>query len=241
MVDNHSYSFFGQKVGLIVQSASKNEPYIFFQLIKSKNDGSWEKPSSGEGKAIRFSLEEVTWILGVLSKELSSWSISHNYKENKTSISFKWEDGEIDKLWIHIGNYSKVLDYGQYSIMHKLLNHLLYEKIEFATGINMTKNSKKENTNMINNLFIQEEVISEQNNGDSIETDNEYNHNSSKVINVNGIIRSETDKALLIQIDNDSEVWIPKSKIHSSFNATKNLVQTFTIDRWILRNNNLVS
>ena len=54
MVDNHSYSFFGQKVGLIIQSASKTEPFIFFRLIKSKNDGSWERPSSGEGNVIKL-------------------------------------------------------------------------------------------------------------------------------------------------------------------------------------------
>ncbi|MFX1601442.1 MAG: hypothetical protein ACFFB6_12665, partial [Promethearchaeota archaeon] len=121
MVDNHSYSFFGQKVGLIVQSASKNEPCIFFRLIKSKNNGSWEKPSSGEGKIIKFSLEEMVWILRVLSKEVYSWSSFHTFKDNKTQISFKWEDGDEGKLWIHIGSYSKVLEFAQFKILEMLL------------------------------------------------------------------------------------------------------------------------
>ena len=59
MSDTHSYSFFGQKVGLIIQSSSNSEPFIFFRFIKSKGDGSWEKPSSGEGRGIKFSLEEA--------------------------------------------------------------------------------------------------------------------------------------------------------------------------------------
>jgi hypothetical protein len=59
MTNSHNYSFFGQKSALFIKSSSKNEPYIFFQCIKSKNDGSWEKPSQGEGKIIKLSLEEM--------------------------------------------------------------------------------------------------------------------------------------------------------------------------------------
>ncbi|KKK98259.1 hypothetical protein LCGC14_2644520 [marine sediment metagenome] len=36
MADYHNYSFFGQKVGLIVQSSSKNEPLYFLELLKVK-------------------------------------------------------------------------------------------------------------------------------------------------------------------------------------------------------------
>lgn len=240
MVDNHSYSFFGQKVGLIIQSASKNEPYIFFRLIKSKNDGSWEKPSSGEGKIIKFSLEEIVWIIRVLTKEVNSWSSYHTYKDNKTQISFKWEDGEKAKLWIHIGSYSKVLEYSQFKILEMLLKHILKEKIEFATVLN---SSKKSNVNKLSNIVVHEEIIMD--NSKNLIKNNEVNGfndgKPSEIKDITGTIKGETDKALLIQFENEAEVWIPKSTIHSGFNKAKNLVQKFSIDSWILIKNRVVS
>ncbi len=240
MVNNHSYSFFGQKVGLIIQSASKNEPYIFFRLIKSKNDGSWEKPSSGEGKVIKFSLEELVWIIRVLTKEVNSWSSYHTFKDNKTQISFKWEDGEKAKLWIHIGSYSKVLEYSQFKILEMLLKHILKEKIEFAT---ILSSSKKGDINKLSNIIVQEEIIMDTSN--KLLKNNEVNGfndgKPSEIKDITGTIKGETDKALLIQFDNEAEVWIPKSTIHSGFNNTKNLVQKFTIDSWILKKNKVVS
>ncbi len=86
MTDKHNYSFFGQKVGVIVQSPSKTEPFIFFRLIKAKNDGLWEKPSKGEGKTIKFSLGEIACILRVLTNKTNTWSSFHSYKDVKTQI-----------------------------------------------------------------------------------------------------------------------------------------------------------
>ena len=71
MTDQHNYSFFGQKTGLTVQSALKNEPYKFLRFIKNKSDGEWEKPPKGEGKAIKFSLEEMVSILQVLGRKIT--------------------------------------------------------------------------------------------------------------------------------------------------------------------------
>ncbi|MFX1569837.1 MAG: hypothetical protein ACFFCV_15905 [Promethearchaeota archaeon] len=238
MVDNHSYSFFGQKVGLIIQSSSKNEPHIFFRLIKSKNDGSWEKPSVGEGKVIKFSLEEIVWIIRVLDKETNSWSSYHTFKDSKTQISFKWENGEYNKLWIHIGKYSKVLEYAQIKILELLMKHLLKEKIEFATTPNI---SKKSNSEFISNTIVQEEIITTRENVYNNKKYSENKNNSSKVQSVNGIIKGETNKALLIQFDNGTEIWIPKSRIHSSFDKNKNENQEFMIDDWILEKNKVVS
>jgi len=238
MVDNHSYSFFGQKVGLIIQSSSKNEPHIFFRLIKSKNDGSWEKPSIGEGKVIKFSLEEMVWIIRVLDKETNSWSSYHTFKDAKTQISFKWENGEYNKLWIHIGKYSKVLEYAQIKILELLLKHFLKEKIEFATTPNI---SKKSNSELMANIVIQEEIITNKENSFNDTKYREKIDNSNKIQTVNGIIKGETDKALLIQFDSGTEVWIPKSRIHSSFDKNKNNNQKFMIDNWILKKNELVS
>ncbi len=236
MVDNHSYSFFGQKVGLIIQSALKNEPYMFFRLIKSKNDGSWEKPSSGEGKVIKFSLEEIVCIIRVLNKEINSWSSYHTFKDSKTQISFKWENGEKGKLWIHIGSYSKVLEYAQFTILEMLMKHILKEKIEFATT---SSSFKKKKHDKLSNIIVQEEVISGKNENNN--TNEDDNGKPREVKSVIGSIKKETIKALLIQFDNGAEIWIPKSKIHSGFDNTKNLVQNFSIDSWILSKNKFIS
>lgn len=240
MVDNHSYSFFGQKVGLIIQSSSKNEPFIFFRLIKSKNDGSWEKPSSGEGKIIKFSLEEMVWIIRVLNKEVNSWSSYHTFKDNKTPISFKWEDGEKAKLWIHIGSYSKVLEYAQFKILEMLLTHILKEKIEFATAPNW---AKKRNVDTLSNIVVQEEIITDSSKNiiRNNESNSINNEKPSEIEDIVGTIKDETNKALLIQFENEVEIWIPKSTIHSGFNNAKNLVQKFSIDSWILKKNRVLS
>ena len=66
MGDTHSKSFFGQNTGLIVSSSSKTDPYFFIRCIKKKPGGSWEKPSSGEGKVVKCSLDEIVMILEVL-------------------------------------------------------------------------------------------------------------------------------------------------------------------------------
>ena len=91
MVDKHSQSFFGKSSGLTIQSSSRVEPYIFFKCIKKKADGIWEKPSKGEGKTIKCSLDEMVMILEVLYGRFENWSSYHNFKDNKTQISFKWE------------------------------------------------------------------------------------------------------------------------------------------------------
>jgi len=125
MVDNHSYSFFGQKVGLIIQSALKSEPYIFFRLIKCKNNGTWEKPSSGEGKIIKFSLEEMVCILRVLEKEINSWTnkvkqlkekkieyktLLDNFIEEKKKIQKSTNDGKASKNFISIKQIERKID-----------------------------------------------------------------------------------------------------------------------------------
>jgi hypothetical protein len=100
MTDTHSQSFFGQATGLTINSSSKNDPFIFIKCIKKKENGDWEKLSSGEGKTIKISLEEMIMILKVLRRKIESWSGFHSYKENKTQISFNWEGNGGNKLWI---------------------------------------------------------------------------------------------------------------------------------------------
>lgn len=245
MTDAHNYSFFGQKVGLTIQTSSKNEPYLFFKLIKSKGDGTWEKPSRGEGKTIKFSLEEIVCIIHVLKKELPSWSSFHTFKDKKTQISFRWEEGEKGKLWIHIGGYSKVLNHAQFKILEMLLNHILKEKIEFSTtNLSSTKRFLRNQSK----VPIQEDFVTEKINLTDLNNKGKNNHatidnpeNNKNTKELNGSIKSETEKALLIQFENNSELWIPKSTIHSKFNNTKKVVQNFMIDSWILKKNKIIS
>ena len=235
MVDRHSQSFFGQSTGLTLVSSSKAEPHIFLKCIKKKPNGSWEKPSLGEGKTIKCNLDEIVMILEVLKRNQDSWSSFHNFNDIKTQISFKWEDSEKKKLLIYIDKYSKMLNFSQTEIFRMILEHLIQEKIEFATvpNLKLKKNSngstkviKIQNKPRISKVLqsVKESVV----------------QSESEVSNIDGVIEGETEKALLIHFDEGKEVWIPKSVIRSNYNSVNEVSQNFIIDNWILKKNNIV-
>ncbi len=234
MVNKHSQSFFGQSTGLTLVSSSKTEPFIFLKCIKKKPDGSWEKPSLGEGKTIKCNLDEIVMILEVLNRNKDSWSSFHNFKDVKTQISFKWEDAAKQKLLIYIGKYSKMLNYAQTEIFRMLLKHIIQEKIEFATIPNLNPikkptESSKDHTEK-NKVPNSTELPSVK---ETVE------NNENEVSNINGVIEGETEKALLIQFEDNKEVWIPKSVIRSDYNSINEITQNFMIDNWILKKNNI--
>ena len=138
MADQHSQSFFGQNTGLIINSPSKSDAFLFIRSIKRKSDGIWEKPSAGEGKVIKCSLEEIIMILNVLNRNVLNRQSFHTYKENKTSISFKWEDEKAQTLWINIDKYSKMINSAQAELLRLLLTHILDEKIILDVKRNFT-------------------------------------------------------------------------------------------------------
>jgi len=234
MVDKHSQSFFGQSTGLTLLSSSKSDSFIFFKCIKKKPDGSWEKPSLGEGKTIKCNLDEIVMILDVLKRNSDSWSSYHSFNDVKTQISFKWEDGVKKKLLIYIGNYSKMLNFSQTEIFRLLLKHILEEKIEFATiskmpsGKSVVRGLKNNEQRNQNNNATALPVVKE-----SIES------NENEVSQINGVIEGETEKALLIQFNKDKEIWIPKSVIRSNYDSSNDISQNFIIDNWILKKNNI--
>ncbi len=235
MVDRHSQSFFGQSTGLTLVSSSKTEPFIFFKCIKKKPDGSWEKPSLGEGKTIKCNLDEIVMILEVLKRNRDSWSSYHNFKDIKTQISFKWEDSAKQKLLIYIDKYSKMLNFAQTEIFRMLLKHIIKEKIEFATVLKLSLKKSpvggsKENYEK-NKIHDSKELPSVK---ESVES------NDNEVRNINGVIEGETEKALLIQFENNKEIWIPKSVIRSNYNSNNDITQNFIIDDWILKKNNVI-
>ncbi|TFG22737.1 MAG: hypothetical protein EU529_09570 [Promethearchaeota archaeon] len=228
MTNNHNQSFFGQATGLTINSTSKDDPFIFLKCIKKKPDGTWEKPSQGEGKTIKLSLDEMVMVLKVLKRKIESWSSFHSYKENKTQISFSWEGNGGNKLWINIGNYSKLLAEAQIEIFKLLVKHLIKEKIEFATISNISKQrainqSEKED---FKSTIMNNSVIKEQN-------------SESKKAEIIGSIKAETGKAILLAFNNGQEVWIPKSIIYSNYKPEIGLSQTFLTENWILKRNNI--
>ena len=234
MVDKHSQSFFGQSTGLTLLSSSKSDSFIFFKCIKKKPDGSWEKPSLGEGKTIKCNLDEIVMILDVLQRNSDSWSSYHNFNDVKTQISFKWEDGSKKKLLIYIGNYSKMLNFSQTVIFRLLLAHILEEKIEFATISKMPSGKTVVSSPKVN------EQRNQFNDNTALPVVKEsIEHNENEVSQINGVIEGETEKALLIQFSNDKEIWIPKSVIRSNYDSSNDISQNFMIDNWILKKNNV--
>ncbi len=234
MVDKHSQSFFGQSTGLTLLSSSKSDSFIFFKCIKKKPDGSWEKPSLGEGKTIKCNLDEIVMILDVLQRNSDSWSSFHNFNDVKTQISFKWEDGAKKKLLIYIGNYSKMLNFSQTEIFRLLLKHILEEKIEFSTI------SKMPSGKTVVSGYKNKEQGNQKNNATALPVVKEsIENNETDVSQINGVIEGETEKALLIQFNKDKEIWIPKSVIRSNYDSSNDISQNFIIDNWILKKNNI--
>ena len=133
MADKHNQTFFSQKVGLIVQSSSKDKLYLFFQCIKKKNDENWEKTTLNEGKTVKISIEEIIQILSVLSMKSKKWSTVHTFNNDNTIISINRDD-QNGAFWINVGDYERMLKFPQSEFLKLLLRHILQEKIEFATS-----------------------------------------------------------------------------------------------------------
>ena len=232
MTDRHNQSFFGQSTGMFIQSSSKNEPFIFMKFIKKKGDGSWEKLSTREGKTIKVGLEEVVMILQVLTKNQKTWSTVHSFKDDKTPITVNWEGNE--KVWFNIGDYPKMLGFAQIEILKLLLQHLLQEKIEFATisdkPSEISNDVKEETFNKENNEVVgefQKLRIVEEINGED------------KLTKIQGIITGKTEKAILLKLDSGAENWFPKSTIKSEFSIEEETSQTFLVDSWIIEKNKI--
>jgi hypothetical protein len=236
LTDKHDQSFFGKASAITLQSTSKSEPFIFFKCIKKKPDNKWEKPSKGEGKTIKCSIDEIIMILEVLKKKSNSWSSYHSFNDIKTPISFKWEDTQQTRLWINIGSYSKMLSFPQTELLKLLLKHILKEKIEFATKSQFKFNSTTESQSNV-------ELDAQRTDMDIIEnspTSKSDSHNNRKTI-INGSIKAETEKALLLILDSGKEIWIPKSIIYSDFKSKTGINQSFLTENWILEKNSITA
>jgi hypothetical protein len=241
MVDSHTKSFFGQNTGIIVSSSSRSNPFTFMHCFKKKPSGIWEKPSSKEGKSIKFSLEELVLILRVLNHQTHKWQSQHTYRDTITSISFNWESEEAEVLWINIGKYSKRLNLAQTEILRLLLTHFLHEKVVFSTLPMKVPSNLKTNTSFPLEIKQVAEIqnFSAEDHFSNLDEPINKGFNLNEMSDIDGSIVGETDKAFLIKFDK-IEDWVPKSAIKNHSNVQKNVSQKFLIDNWILKKLRLI-
>ena len=216
MVNNHTKTFFVENTALTVQSNSKEDSFIFIKILNKKDEGVWEKPTSGEGKTIKCSMEEIVSILQVLKHEIKEWSNYHIYNDQKTQISFQLVPDNL--LKVQIENYSIKLKFEQIEILKLLLKHLLKEKIIYATSSHITTEKKKLNEEKDEKRIIQE----------------------SEKTEIKGSIKGQTDKAILITFKGEQEAWVPKSAIHSKLIDKIGIDQSFLIENWVLEKNKIL-
>lgn len=254
MADQHNQNFFGQKTGLIVSSNLKEEPFIFIRCLKKKKDGEWQKFE--ESKVIKLSLLEIVAISDVLNGKRKIWNTFHSFNESKTPISFAWDEHDSDLLWVNIDEYSRPLNYPETELMKRLIDHILEEKICYST-IKSEKSTKEidEKSNYSeeeSKQNIKDKKVEEKNkkpiNKDSdfrkntiTPTNNSLKESEEGFATIRGKIKMVRDKAILIVMDSDEEIWLPKSTITNEFDEKNINTQNFLVKKWILEKRNSIS
>ncbi|GAG18127.1 unnamed protein product, partial [marine sediment metagenome] len=214
MGDFHTKTFYGQKTSLLISSPAKMVPYIFLSCINRKDDGTWERPGKGEGKTVKLSIEEIICILEVLYRRSANWRGYHVFKDRKTEIYAGWEDENRHVLLIKIGDYMKKLRFPNLNFLTLMLEHLLSEKIEFATsGTFESKKKEKLDVDDEAEYGVFAEHITARDGLHIVET-TEYD-TSIDTIDIKAKIKAVSPKALLITLESGEEYWIPKSTVHS--------------------------
>jgi hypothetical protein len=223
MVNNHKRTFFGEDAAITIQSTSRGEESLFLSAFGKLSEKEWEKPSQGQGKKIKLSLEELVSVLRVLKQETKSWSTYHTFKSQNTPIAFNWTDKE--SLSIKIEVYFVDLDYAQIQVLRLLLEHILNEKIIYATVPGKT------NTKIQTSSSASESPS---------KTKKTQSSNIEDRTRLDGAMTGKTAKALLIRFEGGKEEWIPKSAIHNEYKNEEDIIQPFLIDNWVLEKNGII-
>ena len=210
MPNIHLKRFHGQNVDLIVESKSKFDNFVYFHFTNMILEES-------NNLVIKYSLEELAMILCILRKEIFIWK---SYRDENLEVTFVWEDKNALVLWIHAGNYSKALYVGQIEVLKLLIMHIVNEKVIYATSKNKLNTDKFSKVPKNRDKYLEFALV---------ET---INRIEGKVIN-------QTNKAVLIRFKDKMEAWIPKSTIHSRFSTKISSSQSFMIENWVLKKNNL--
>ena len=233
MVDNHNVPFFGQKTAMILKTGAEADPHMYITCIRKKGEA-WEKVKE-EGRTVKLTIIEIINISRVVNSKIPSWSTVHDFKNNKTRIEAMWTAGKDesadDVFWLKIAKYSKPYTLDQVEFLKIMLAHIVEEKIAKATlGKTYEKDTKV-------NLFATKSsrnTVSSSNTSKS-NNSNKSNNESSEIIG--SIIRS-SDKAVLIQDENNIEFWCPKSGIVGEYDISTKDLQRLTIKQWLLDKRN---
>ncbi|MFW9940977.1 MAG: hypothetical protein ACFFFT_08045 [Candidatus Thorarchaeota archaeon] len=238
MVDSHTKTFYGQKSSLTVSSPARTVPYIFLSCIHRKDDGTWENTSKGEGKTVKLSIEEIICILEVLNRKSAVWRGFHVFKDRKTEIYVGWEDESRQALRIKIGDYEKKIISPNLNLLTLMFEHILNEKVEFATSGTFKSKDKEESVDQEAEYSVFAEHITARDGLHIVET-TEYDTSIDRV-DIKASIKVESPKALLIVLESGKEYWIPKSTVHNDYNVTSKDLQKFTVDKWIIEKNKIL-
>ncbi len=235
MADFHTKTFYGQKTSIIITSPAKMVPFIFLSCINRKENGKWEATTKGEGKTVKLSIEEIICILEVLNRRSANWRGYHVFKDRKTEIYVGWNDESRQLLQIRIGEYTKKLRFPNLNFMTLMLDHILDEKIKFATSGKKKKKAKKEKEEIDEegeySLFS--EHITARDGLQIVET-TEYGV-FIDTVEIQAKIKVESQKALLITTNSGEEFWIPKSTVHNDYDVReKKKSQNLLVDKWII-------
>jgi hypothetical protein len=129
MANSHNLSFFDRSVGIIFDSPSRSDLFIFVKCSKRKEDNSWEKFSQGEGKVVKLDVGELALISQVLDKKSLSWSTEHVYHGRVSYLFFGWI---TNSFVIQIDVYVKKVPSEEVETLRELVAHLLKEKTSNA-------------------------------------------------------------------------------------------------------------
>ena len=239
MADFHTKTFYGQKTSISISSPANTVPYIFLSCMNRKDDGTWENPSKGEGKTVKITIEEIICILEVLHRRSANWRGYHVFKDRKTEIYVGWEANSRQVLQVKIGAYIKKIRFPNLNFFTLMLEHILTEKIEFATsGAFESKSKEKTDIDKDAEYTVFAEHITARDGLHIVET-TEYGA-SIDTIEINAKIKVESPKALLITLQSNEEFWIPKSTIHSEYDVKNRDLQNFIVDKWIIEKHKIL-
>ena len=255
----HDQGFFGQKSALLFNSGDWAEPYAYLKCIKKTPTG-WEKPSNQEGKTVKLSLTELIALHDVLRGKKRKWTTVHQFQEERTSISVGWQQSP-DEIWFAIADYRKKIQYPETTLFHKLLAHIIEEKIEYSTTTQNPGERQQERTPTIQTIAIQKTKSNHptstpykkrQNTTESGSKENsrikentqpyssDFQEKVKDVSRIEAKISNETDKAILLVLENKIEHWFPKTAIVKGNLQQGDYIRPLLIKNWILKTKKLI-
>ncbi|UYP44863.1 hypothetical protein NEF87_001148 [Candidatus Lokiarchaeum ossiferum] len=237
-MQRHRYSFFGQKVGLLLDSSEWTDASLYLRFLKKRPEGYWEKPSKKEGKNIKLNLLEMIAILELLSDNQTTskkWSTVHRFGQEQTPITFEKRN---DALTISVPGYQKYMKFPETKLLTDLLQHIYNEKIIYATKSEMVKSTSNPHMEEIKapsreSIPIQENKIYSNTASTNFfdqkmkSSKLEFNSSTSQDPNawistleqkndcylVPGEIQTRSEKAIAFQIAGHKSTWVPLSCI----------------------------